>query len=171
MHHRMRIALAAATLIVLVAVAGGTALAGNYVEVEITAGMGEPSAVGEERELRFSLLQHGVTPVDHGQVLVTATLPGAESVTVPATSLGDGAWTATLALPSPGEWRLRVTHSVFETPDAVAFSVVDTPIGWSAAVIPIAGIALAALAVVATATILSRRVPAPPAATTEPSIR
>lgn len=170
MHPRTRIGLAAATLVALVALTGGAALAGNYAEVEITAGMDEPPAAGEERELRFSLLQHGVTPVDHGQVLVTATLPGAESVTVPATSLGDGAWTATLTLPSSGEWRLRVTHSVFETPDAVAFPVVDAPIGWPA-VIPIAAIALAGVAVVAAATILSRRLPAAPATSTEPSIR
>ena len=60
----------------------------------------------------FPLLQHGVTPVDDGEVLITGVPPGSGGpVTAEGTPLGDGAWSATIAFPSPGEWQIRVTHS------------------------------------------------------------
>ncbi len=73
-----RLVLMAATVASLVALSASAAAAGNYAEVGYTDGMDTPPTAGEEREIRFTLLQHGVTPVDHGQVQVTATGVGAD---------------------------------------------------------------------------------------------
>ena len=98
-----------------------TVAAGNYAESSIIDGADTPPTAGEERELRLLLLQHGVTPVDHGSVELTAWLPGTdERLAVVATSVGDGEWVADVTFPTAGDWQMRVIHSVFETPPASA---------------------------------------------------
>ena len=155
----------------LLATAAGAVAAGNYAEVGYTDGMEAPPTAGEEREIRFSLLQHGVTPVDHGQVTLTATIPGSTPVTVEATSLDGGDWVATMTFPIAGDWQLRVLHSEFQTPPAVAVSVTEAVFTWPASVLPIAGIGLVALVLMAAAAVMARRASPAPAARTEPSTR
>jgi hypothetical protein len=147
----VRIALSLAIAGVILAMTAASAAAGNYAETSIVDGAGTPPTAGEERELRLLLLQHGVTPVDHGAVQLTATLPGSgERITVPATSIGDGEWIATVTFPTAGDWQLRIVHSVFETPPAAAFAVAEP----SAAVwLPAAG-SVAAMLIVAVVLIL-----------------
>ena len=167
MAHRGRLRLATGAAVVLVILTAGIAAAGNYAEVGVTTGMDDPPTAGEEREIRFTLFQHGVTPVDFGMVQLIATLPGTgESLTVEAASLGDGAWAASVAFPSAGDWQVRIVHSVFETPDAFGVAVAEPGLAWASTVIPIVAVALVSLALVAGALLLGRR--ATPIARPEP---
>jgi hypothetical protein len=149
----------------------GAAAAGNYAEVGYTEGMDAPPTAGEEREIRFSLLQHGVTPVNFGQVTLTATMSGVEPVVVQASSLGGGAWAASLTFPTAGDWQLRVTHSELETPPSVAVSVAEAALTWPALVLPIGAIGIAAIVLVAAAGWMARRASRTPLSGTEPVIR
>ena len=169
---RLRTRLALATVMAgLLATAVGAVAAGNYAEVGYTDGMEAPPTAGEEREIRFSLFQHGVTPVDHGQVTITATTPDSAPMTVEATSLGGGDWLATVTFPAAGDWQLRVTHSEFETPPAVAVSVAEAAPSWATSLLPITAIGMAAVALLAAAALMARRVSRAPVPSTEPSTR
>lgn len=96
-----------------------TAVAGGWAEVTLIGGGDDPPSAGEPHEIRISVLQHGVTPVDSGTVLFTASAAdGSEEVSVEATSAGGGEWIATVTFPVEGDWEYRVTHSAFETPEA-----------------------------------------------------
>ncbi len=124
MRRLIRTALALTLLAALGAVMAASVAAGNYAETSIVDGADTPPTAGEERELRFLLLQHGVTPVNEGDVRLTASLPGTdETISVPAASVGNGEWVVTVTFPTAGDWQLRVLHSVFETPEASAFAV------------------------------------------------
>jgi YtkA-like protein len=162
MRHLIRIAAALAALVALAGLTTATALAGNFAEVAIIAGAGDPPVAGEEREFRFVLLQHGVSPIDSGNVEVQAWLSGGgERVTVTATSIGDGEWVATVAFPSEGDWQLRVMHSQFETSPATAIAV--APGGraaWLPPVASVAGLGLAAVLLLAAARLMGDRRPA-----------
>ena len=162
-----RLALAAATLVALSTAAAGIALAGNFAAVTFVDGSADPPVAGEAREIRFSLLQHGVTPINYGDVQLTATLPGTdESITVPATSVGDGEWVATLTFPAEGAWEVEVTHSLYETSPATPLAVAsaDTAAAaasaqpWTFAVLAaLVALSLAAMAAVAVGSWLERR--------------
>jgi len=119
-----RFALGAATLVALSTAGAGIALAGNFAAVTFVDGSADPPVAGEGREIRFTLLQHGVAPINDGTVSLTAILPGTdESISVPATNIGDGEWVATVTFPADGDWQVRVTHSVFETSAASTLAV------------------------------------------------
>ena len=157
MRQVFRLALSLATMATMAALTAGVVVAGNYAETSIVDGADTPPTAGEERELRLLLLQHGVTPVDHGSVELTAWLPGTdESITVPATSLGDGEWLATVTFPTAGDWQVRIVHSVFETPAAVAVAVEPVPtVAWLPAGGAIAAMLLLAVALIVTVRRLS----------------
>lgn len=149
MRHFIRVAATLAALVALAGLTTTTVLAGNFAEVAITTGSaGDPPVAGEDREYRFVLLQHGVTPINDGTVEVQAWLPSSgDRITVTATSLGDGEWAATLAFPIEGDWQLRVMHSQFETSPATVVAV--SPGGamaWMPQVASMAGLGLAAAA-------------------------
>jgi len=162
-----RLALGAATLAALSMAAAGIALAGNFGAVTFVDGTADPPTAGEAREIRFSLLQHGVTPINDGTVALTATLPGTdESISVPATNVANGEWAATVTFPVEGDWQVRVTHSVFETSPASTLAVASA--GAAAATVAqpwtfvlIAVVALLLVAVSAMAIVRSRREAAP----------
>ena len=140
--------LAAATALLVLLT--GTALAGNYGEVTIIDGADGPPTAGEEREIRFSLLQHGVAPIDDGRVDVTLTHPGTgEQVTVQAMPQGNGIWAATVRFSVEGEWRIGVTHQWFETSPPITLAVGPSE---AAAWLP-AALALGVFAVVAAAVV------------------
>lgn len=160
-----RLALFAATLVALSTAAAGIALAGNFAAVTFVDGSADPPVAGEAREIRFSLLQHGVTPVNDGNVQLTATLPGTdESITVPATSVGDGEWIATVTFPSEGAWEVQVTHSLYETSPAVPLAVTSADAAaaatsaepWTFAMLA-ALVAVSLAAIAAAAIVRSRR--------------
>ena len=67
MRYLTRLGVAAVALGALTALMTGTALAGGWAEVVITDGSEGPPIAGEEREIQFTLLQHGVTAVDFRQ--------------------------------------------------------------------------------------------------------
>jgi hypothetical protein len=154
-----RLTLAAATLVALSTALAGIALAGNFAAVTFIDGSGDPPVAGEAREIHFTLLQHGVTPISDGNVELTATLPGTdESITVPATSLGGADWVATITFPTEGDWQVQVTHSVFETSPASTLAVASPSAAAAAAQGPsptflmlaaLAGLSLVAMAAVA----------------------
>jgi YtkA-like len=150
MRHLIRTTLALALMGVLTALTAAAVAAGNYAETTIIGGGDPPPTAGEERELRLRLLQHGLTPVDAGDVELTAWLPGTdERITVTATSVGNGEWVATVTFPAAGDWQLRVLHSVFETPPASTFAVADAPVPvWLPATGAIATMLLVALALI-----------------------
>lgn len=152
----------------LTALLVSAAVAGNYAEVTmLDAGAGDdtPVTADQARELRFELLQHGVTPVEFGAVTVTATLAGTdEVVNVAATSAGDGIWTATVTFPVDGEWQLRIVHSVLETPAASSFAVGPAAsAGFAPGAAAIGGTLALAAVLLLVATRLGRRPTAPAA--------
>ena len=116
MRHLTRLGRAVAGVAALLTLFTGTALAGGWAEATILADSGDPPVAGEEREIRFSLLQHGVTAVDRGQVRLTATHPDTgEKIVVGASSLGGGRWAATVTFPVDGSWEVGITHDSLET--------------------------------------------------------
>ena len=154
MRRLIRTTLSLAVLAALAAVMVSAAAAGNYAATSIVDGADTPPTVGEERELRILLLQHGVRPVDHGSVELIASLPGTdEAISVVATSVGGGEWLATVTFPTAGDWQLRILHSEFETPPASAFAVAPAGSTWLPAAASIAGLLLFAVAVI----VVSRR--------------
>jgi hypothetical protein len=162
MRHLIRVAAGLAALVALGGLSTATALAGNFAEVTMTDVAGDPPVAGEEREFRFVLLQHGVSPIDHGTVELQAWLPGSdERITVTATGLGDGEWVATVAFPSQGDWQLRVMHSQFETSPATAIAVgPGAGMAWLPPVASMAGLVLAAVALLGVARLIGGRRPA-----------
>lgn len=151
MRHLGRIGAGLAGLAALAALATGTALAGNFGEVTFIEGANGPPTAGEEREIRFALLQHGVTPIEDGRVDVTVTNAATgDALTVQATHLGDGIWAAVVTFPVEGDWRIAVDHQWFETSEPTTMPVrrVDG-ISWLPAVLAVAALAGAASLVVA----------------------
>jgi hypothetical protein len=141
-----RLALGTATLATLSMAAAGIVLAGNFGAVTFVDGSADPPIAGEAREIRFFLLQHGVTPINDGTVALTATLPGTdESISVPATNVGAGEWATTITFPVEGDWEVRVTHSVFETSPASTLAVASAGAAAATAAQPWTFVLIAAL--------------------------
>jgi hypothetical protein len=139
-------------------------VAGNFAEVTYIDGGGDPPVAGEEREIRFSLLQHGVTPIDDGQVgLTLINADSGERLTVAATSLGDGLWTATVTFPTGGNWQVGVTHEWFETSVPIAIEVIPAEaaaLAWLPAVLAVGTFVAVALVVTVGMLLARRREPA-----------
>jgi hypothetical protein len=113
--HRALAALAAAaTLTLLIA---STALAGGWASATLDQQPADPGE-GGTLVVGFTLLQHGVTPVDWGQPVVQ--LVNAESgarVTADAVPSGaTGHWTAELTVPAAGSWALEIRHDLEVVP-------------------------------------------------------
>ncbi|MEO6579188.1 MAG: FixH family protein, partial [Candidatus Limnocylindria bacterium] len=119
-----RFAIMLAALGACLAMMTGTALAGGWAEVAMTSDSEDPPTAGEEREIEFSLLQHGVTAVDYGNVKLTAVNPDTgQTITVPATNHGGGVWSATVAFPVEGSWQIGVAHDGLVTPEPTTMLV------------------------------------------------
>jgi hypothetical protein len=155
MRRLTRMTISLALLAALAAVSAATVAAGGSATTTITGGGDAPPTAGEERELRVLLLQHGVTPVEFGSVDLIASLPGTDdSITVPATSIGDGEWVATVTFPTAGDWQLRIVHSQLATPAATSFAVAPpTATAW----IPAAGAITAVLLFAVALIVVARR--------------
>ena len=102
-----RLTLSLFAVLALIAVAAGTALAGGMAIVVPDEPTDGPTA-GEPFDVGFTLLQHGVTPVDDGIVEVTLTSPGGQELVTRAEGQGQGHWLATVTLPEAGDWTWAV---------------------------------------------------------------
>lgn len=164
MRHLTRAGAAVAGLVALLTVVTGTALAGGWAEATILTDSGDPPVAGEEREIRFSLLQHGVTAVDHGRVNLTATHPDTgEQIVVGATSLGGGRWAATVAFPVDGSWQIAITHDSLATSAPLRLVVGEAvALAWLPAAVALAAFGAVAAGVAAGIFVLRGR-PAVPA--------
>ncbi len=98
------------------AVAIAPALAGGWATVSVDQGSIAGWRPGMPQDVQVTLLQHGLTPVNDGEVRFTLTnASSGETATGTARSAGDGRWIATLTVPSAGDWALTVSHSGLET--------------------------------------------------------
>ena len=132
MRHLTRVGAGLATLAALLALITGTALAGGWAEVVMTDASQDPPVAGETGEIQFTLLQHGVTAVDFGDVALTAVnTETGEELTVPATSLGSGRWSASVTFPDAGSWQIGVRHNELETSGPTTLTVgPDAQLAW-----------------------------------------
>ncbi|HEY8501225.1 MAG TPA: hypothetical protein VIL21_00935, partial [Solirubrobacterales bacterium] len=150
MRHLTRFGAGLATLAALLALITGTALAGGWAEVVMTGASEDPPVAGETDEIQFTLLQHGVTAVDFGDVNLTAvnTETGQE-LTAPATSLGGGRWSARVTFPVAGSWQIGVRHNELETsgPTTLTVGPVDQ-LAWLPPMLTLGIFAAVALALV-----------------------
>jgi len=100
-----------------------SALAGGWA---ITAFVSLPDEfeAGRTYTLSYTILQHGVTPVDNANSVVLFTsVAGDETVTFEATATGDpGRYRVDVTVPSEGAWEMEVTQGPFEAHD---FGVID----------------------------------------------
>jgi hypothetical protein len=89
----------------------GTALAGGWANAIMDDPPQDPPSAGEAITIGFTLMQHGVTPVDGGATMVTVRNPATgEELTVAARHDGpSGHWVAVITFPSDGTWRYEVT--------------------------------------------------------------
>jgi hypothetical protein len=92
---------------------------------------------GTPYRLDYSILGHGVEPMEVGHSTLQFHGPGGETVIFPAESTAKGQWTAEVTLPSAGEWRWEVlagtevlqtlgTLSVEPAPDGIPAGLMDS---------------------------------------------
>jgi hypothetical protein len=124
MRHLTRVGAGLATLAALLALITGTALAGGWAEVVMADASEDPPIAGETGEIQFMLLQHGVTAVDFGEAELTAiNIETGQELTVPATSLGGGRWSASVTFPVAGSWQIGIRHNGLETSGPTTLTV------------------------------------------------
>jgi hypothetical protein len=94
-----------------------TAFAGGWANATLDQQPSDPGA-GGTMVVSFTLLQHGVTPVDWGQPLVMLVNDETgQRVTSDARPSGaKGHWTAELTVPSAGTWQLDIRHDLEVVP-------------------------------------------------------
>ncbi len=132
---RRRIRLVIPTTLILMTIAapafGGGVTVVNFAEVPPDFEAGTPY------RLDYSILGHGVEPINVAHSTLQFHGPGGETVIFPAESTGTGQWTAEVTLPSAGEWRWEVlagtevlqtlgTLSVEPAPDGIPAGLMDT---------------------------------------------
>lgn len=90
-----------------------TALAGGWASATLDEQPSDPGAGGTVT-LGFTLLQHGVTPVDWGEPLVTLadSQSGAMVSAVARPSGKAGHWIAEVRVPTAGTWTLDIRHDL-----------------------------------------------------------
>ena len=92
---------------------------------------GRAARRGEQRELHLLLLRHGVTaPVDHGKLELTRLAPRERTAHQrhrPRHQQAKASRYTKCTFPTAGDWRMRILHSVFDTPEASAFAVAPCP--------------------------------------------
>jgi hypothetical protein len=113
-HRALAAMAAAATLTLLIT---STALAGGWASATLDRQPADPGE-GGTLVVGFTLMQHGVTPVDWGQPVVTLVNPesGARVTADAVPSGAAGHWTAELTVPSAGSWSLEIRHDLEVVP-------------------------------------------------------
>ena len=138
MNRLMRAGIALVASATLLTLAAGTALAGGWAEAAIVGG-GDPPVAGQ--------VQLSATNAESG-----------EEIVVPATSVGNGRWTATITFPTEGDWQIRATHSDLETSGPIGLTVapVDT-LAWLPPVLAVTAFASVAAVAIGAVAMLRRR--------------
>jgi hypothetical protein len=91
-----------------------SAMAGGWANAVMDEPPNQPGGPGEPVTIGFTLLQHGVTPVDWGtpQIVLTNDATG-QSVSFDARPRGaDGHWVAEISVPAEGTWGYQVRHEL-----------------------------------------------------------
>jgi len=111
---RHRIPTAALAALAATMILAGTALAGGWANAVMDEPPpSDPPSAGEPITIGFTLLQHGVTPVNDPAPTVTVRNATGEELSVIATQEGaSGHWVAVITFPSDGTWRYEVTHEL-----------------------------------------------------------
>ncbi len=147
MHSRSIVAPLLATLATFVLAA--TAAAGGWAQASLDAPVTPPTA-GQPFDVSFTLYQHGVTPVNSGNAVVVATAPDGRELSFTARRTGGQAhWTATLTLPTAGEWRWAIALPNQLEVEPESFGTLQVAAAASTTVLQPAQMALLALAVLA----------------------
>lgn len=170
MRHFVRGAASLAGSVALLVAFAGSALAGGWAQATLIDPPDDPPTSGEEREIRFSLLQHGVTPVTFGQVQLTATHPETgEEIVVQASSQGGGEWTARVTFPAAGDWQIRITHQDLEITGPSTLTVGEsTSLAWLPAALALGAFAAVVGVVLAGMFLVAGRSRAAPETTGRP---
>ena len=106
--------IAACSALALTLLLATTALAGGWANAVMDTAPDEPGGPNQPVTMGFTLLQHGVTPVDWGttQVVLTNQATG-ESVSFDARLQGaTGHWVAEISVPADGTWSYEVRHDL-----------------------------------------------------------
>ena len=111
---RRRLALAASTASILSLLLAATAFAGGWANAVMDTPPDDPAGPNEPVTLGFTLMQHGVTPVDWGiaQVVFTNDATGQEIIAIATPSGPIGHWSAEVTLPADGSWSYVVRHDL-----------------------------------------------------------
>jgi hypothetical protein len=120
----------------LILVLAAPALAGNVTVVNFSEVPADFEAATPYR-LDYSILGHGVEPMEIGHSALRFHGPGGETVIFPGESTAKGQWTAEVTLPSAGEWRWEVlagsevlqalgSLSVQPAPDTIPAGLMDS---------------------------------------------
>jgi hypothetical protein len=111
---RRRLALAASSASILSLVLAATALAGGWANAVMDTPPDGPAGTNEPVTLGFTLMQHGVTPVDWGnaQIVLTNAETGEEIVAPATPDDATGHWSAVVSLPADGSWSYQVRHDL-----------------------------------------------------------
>jgi hypothetical protein len=111
---RHRLALAATSASIMILVLAATALAGGWANAVMDTPPDDPAGPNQPVTLGFTLMQHGVTPVDWGsaQVVLTNDETKAEIVATAHPQGRTGHWVAEVVLPTEGSWTYRVRHDL-----------------------------------------------------------
>ena len=112
---RHRIPTAALAAVAAALILAGTAFAGGWANAVMDEPPpSDPPSAGEPITIGFTLLQHGVTPVNNPAPTVTVrNAATGEELSVTATQEGaSGHWVAVITYPSDGTWRYEVTHDL-----------------------------------------------------------
>jgi hypothetical protein len=133
MRRRIRLVIPATLILMTIAAPafGGGVTVVNFAEVPPEFEAGTPY------RLDYSILGHGVEPMEVGHATLQFHGPGGETVIFPAESTAKGQWTAEVTLPSAGEWRWEVlagtevlqtlgTLSVEPAPDGIPAGLMDS---------------------------------------------
>jgi hypothetical protein len=109
-----RLALAASSASILTLILAATAFAGGWANAVMDTPPDDPAGPNEPVTLGFTLMQHGVTPVDWGtaQIVLTNDQTGQEIVANATPSGRIGHWTAEVTLPGAGSWSYQVRHDL-----------------------------------------------------------
>jgi hypothetical protein len=111
---RYRAVIAALSATALSLILATTVLAGGWANAVMDAPQDEPSAPGRPITIGFTLLQHGITPVDWGtaHIVLTNDATG-QSVTFDAQPQGAvGHWVAEISVPAAGTWTYALRHDL-----------------------------------------------------------
>jgi hypothetical protein len=125
MKRRIRLVIPATLILMTIAAPalGGGVTVVNFAEVPPDFEAGTPY------RLDYSILGHGVEPMDVGHSTLQFHGPGGETVIFPAESTAKGQWTAEVTLPSAGEWRWEVLAGTEVLQTLGTLSVEPAPAG------------------------------------------